>query len=174
MKPAQSFKQRWNSLECSLRWTPSLSTPTDGPLLGLYCLTTPRPQVRGVHTAAGRRGAWAVCREVACLVLGMPGVCEHAQTDHHCKLRCSSKVQVLHLRVWGAICTDIAMVLRTSVRQQQPGRHAAGFRPILGQDRTRSICFSEGITFLHWNICQIKICCKLSDLPTPVLFSDFW
>lgn len=71
----------------------------------------------------------------------MPGVYEHAQIHHHCKLWCSSEVQVLHLRVWGAICTEIAMLW-----------HAAGFHPILKQDRTRSICFSEGITFLHWNL----------------------
>lgn len=100
--------------------------------------------------------------EVSCLVLWMPGVCEHAQIHHYCKLWCSSEVQVLHLRGWGAICTEIAMLW-----------HAAGFHPILRQDRTRSICFSEGITFLHWNLCQIKICWKLSDLPMPALFPAF-
>lgn len=68
----------------------------------------------------------------------------------------------MHLQC--AACTETVGILRTGVMQQLPGRHAADIQPVLGQDRTRSACFSQGVTFLHWNICQIMIRYKLSDL----------
>lgn len=68
----------------------------------------------------------------------------------------------MHLQC--AACTETVGLARTSMTQQLPGRHAAGNHPVLGQDRTRSTCFSEGVTFLHWNLCQTMICYKLSGL----------
>lgn len=52
MKSVQSFKQRRNSLDRSLRWAPSLSTPTAEPLPGLFIsLAASCPQTSGVRSS---------------------------------------------------------------------------------------------------------------------------
>lgn len=55
-----------------------------------------------------------------------------------------------------------------------PRKASTGNCPVLGQTGTRSSCSSEGVTFLHSDLCQIMICYKLLTFWRIVpLFPDF-